>query len=59
MALVPSCLKEYLKLFVNGKSRAAELRLTVTWGPLTAHSRLQTPVGFVLILCETRGNRGP
>lgn len=65
MALVPSCLKKYLNPSVNCKSRAAVLRSVTTWDlagcqpvPLTDHLHLQKLMGFVLILCETQGNRG-
>lgn len=63
--MVLSCLKKYLNLFLNCKSRATALKWATTRVlagcqpvPLTVHLHLQNLIGFVLILCETQSNRG-
>lgn len=60
-----SCLKKYLSVFINCKSRATALKWATTWVlalcqpvPLTVHLYPRKLISFVLILYETQSNRG-
>lgn len=62
--MVLSCLKKYLSLFINCKSKATALKWATTWVlavcqpvPLTVHLHPRKLISFVLILYETQGNR--